>query len=373
MSRTQVRARRWWTLGALSLSLFISLDNTILNVGLPTLVRDLGASASQLQWIVDAYILVFAGLLLTAGSLGDRFGRTKALVAGLAIFGVGSALALFVDTADRLIGVRALMGIGGAFIMPATLSILTNVFEADERPKAIAAWASVCRARHRRRPVIGGWLLEHYAGTRCSWSTCPLIAVGLVAAFYIVPESRATRPRAARCDRRRPVDRRSGALLYAIIEAPSSGWDDPVIAGRLRPRRPCCSRRSVVVEARSKHPMLNVAFFKNPRFTAASLSITLVFFGLMGTMFFMTQHLQFVSGFTPSRRASVSPRSPSPSPSLHRIAAKATAASVPRSPSSPVSPPSPPGSASCPPSPSARFRPESAACWSSWRPASAWR
>jgi MFS family permease len=144
MDQETIYRRRWITLGVLSLSLvIIGLDNTILNVALPTLVRELGASASELQWIVDAYVLVFAGLLLTMGALGDRFGRKLALNAGLIIFGLGSVAASLADTPTALIAARAAMGVGGALIMPSTLSIITNIFEGEERGRAIAAWAAV--------------------------------------------------------------------------------------------------------------------------------------------------------------------------------------------------------------------------------------
>ena len=161
MDAETIYRRRWATLGVLSLSLvIIGLDNTILNVALPTLVRELGASQSQLQWIVDAYILVFAGLLLTMGALGDRYGRKLALTVGLVMFGLSSVAAAFADSANTLIAARALMGIGGALIMPATLSIITNVFSGPERGRAIAAWAAVAGLGIVLGPVLGGWLLE---------------------------------------------------------------------------------------------------------------------------------------------------------------------------------------------------------------------
>src|SRR6476620_5779153 len=155
--------QRWLILGVLCLSLLvIVVDNSILNVALPTLVRDLHASNSELQWMVDSYTLVFAGLLLTAGSLGDRFGRRGALQVGLSIFGLGSLASAFASTPAHLITTRALMGIGGAFIMPATLSIITNVFPQEERGRAIGLWASVAGVAATLGPISGGFLLEHF-------------------------------------------------------------------------------------------------------------------------------------------------------------------------------------------------------------------
>jgi EmrB/QacA subfamily drug resistance transporter len=242
-------------------------------------------------------VLVFAGLLLTAGSLGDRFGRQKALIAGLVVFGGGSLLTLFVDSANGLIGVRAVMGIGGALIMPATLSILTNVFEADERPKAIAAWASVAGLGIVVGPTVGGWLLEHYSWHSLFLVNVPVVAIALVLARTIVPNSQDEAPE--------PIDipgsvlsvAALATLLYGIIEAPAHGWLSAESLAMFAAGGALLAALTIV-EWRSSHPMLNVRFFQNARFSAASLSITLVYFALMGTMFFLTQHLQLVQGFS---------------------------------------------------------------------------
>jgi MFS family permease len=190
-SHSEPDPRRWWTLVVLSASLLvIGLDNTILNVALPTLERDLGASSSQLQWIVDAYMLVFAGLLLTAGALGDRFGRKRALAVGLSLFGLGSGLSAVVTSPEALIATRALMGVGGAFIMPSTLSIITAVFPPDERPKAIGAWAAVSGLGIAIGPVAGGWLIEHASWHAIFLVNLPFVAAALVAGRWLVPESK---------------------------------------------------------------------------------------------------------------------------------------------------------------------------------------
>jgi len=291
--------RRWWILGVLCLSLLvIGLDNTILNVALPTLSRDLGATNSQLQWMVDAYVLVFAGLLLTTGSLSDRYGRRKALALGLVIFGVGSTLSAFSGTSSALIASRALMGVGGALIMPSTLSILTNVFPAHERGRAIGIWAGVSGLGIAIGPIVGGWLLAHFWWGSVFLVNVPVVIVALILGRLIVPDSKDPHPSAL--DPVGAVLSIVGlvSLVYAIIEAPSHGWT---------------SSRTIVTfafalivltafsiwELRSDHPMLDVTFFENPRFTAANISIVLVFFALFGSLFFLTQYLQFVLGYTP--------------------------------------------------------------------------
>src|SRR6476661_4222567 len=234
-----VQDRRWLTLLVLCISLIvITLDNTILNVALPTLSRPttdggLGATASQLQWMVDAYVLVFAGLLLTAGSLGDRFGRYRFLATGLAIFGIGSLLSAFAPSANALIATRALMGVGGAFIMPATLSIITNVFtDPAERGKAIGVWAGVSALGIGLGPITGGILLEHFWWGSIFIVNVPIVIAGLVLGYFLIPES--SDPSHGRLD---PVGAllsvvSLGSLLWAVIEAPSKGWSSPpILAG----------------------------------------------------------------------------------------------------------------------------------------------
>src|SRR5689334_17833225 len=232
----RVYDRRWLTLLVLCISLIvITLDNTILNVALPTLSRSagqggLGATASQLQWTVDAYTLVFAGLLLTAGSLGDRFGRYRFLTIGLAIFGTGSLLSALAPSANALIATRALMGVGGAFIMPSTLSIITNVFtDPAERGKAIGVWAGVSALGIGLGPITGGFLLEHFWWGSIFIVNVPIVIAGLVLGYFLVPESKD--PSHAALD---PVGAvlsiaALGSILWAVIEAPGHGWGAPEI------------------------------------------------------------------------------------------------------------------------------------------------
>jgi EmrB/QacA subfamily drug resistance transporter len=297
--RDDVDSRRWWTLSVLCLSLLmVVVGNTALNVAIPTLVRDIHATDTQLQWIVDAYSLVFAGLLLTAGALGDRFGRKGALTIGLCIFGTGSFLAGISDTPNQLIVCRAIMGMGGAFVMPATLSILTNVFPVHERARAIAIWAGVAGAGGAIGPITSGFLLAHVHWGAVFFINLPVIAVALIGGKFLVPTSRDPD--------RIPLDPVGSlltivglaSLLYGIIEAPIRGWSDA--------RTMASFALAVVVlgefaiwEWRNPHPMLDLNFFKRKRFTGGATAITLVFFALFGMFFLITQYLQFVHGWSP--------------------------------------------------------------------------
>lgn len=289
---------RWWILGVLCLSLLVIIvDNSILNVAIPTLVRDLGATNSQLQWMVDSYTLVFAGLLLTAGSLGDRFGRLGALQAGMAIFGLGSLASAVIDTPNQLIGTRALMGIGGALIMPATLSIITNVFPPEERGKAIGMWAAIAGVATALGPISGGFLIEHYYWGSIFLVNLPIVAISLVAGRAIIPTSKD--PSKPKLDPVGAVLSIVGlvALVYGIIQAPEHGWTSGATITAFVVGVGVLAAFGVW-EGRTDSPMLDTSFFRNPRFTAASVGIMLLFFAMFGSIFLQTQYLQFVMGYT---------------------------------------------------------------------------
>jgi EmrB/QacA subfamily drug resistance transporter len=293
-----IHDRRWWTLVVLSASLLvISLDNTILNVALPTISRELDASSGQLQWIVDSYTLVFAGLLLTMGALGDRFSRRGALAAGLAIFGSASLASAFATSATMLITTRALMGVGGALIMPTTLSILTNIFPDDERPKAIAIWAAVSGIGIAVGPISGGFLIEHFAWSSIFLINLPVVVACLIGAVALVPNSRD--PESPRIDLPGTGLSIAGlsAIVWALIEAPEKGWTSPTILAAFAAGAAIIGA-FIAWERHTDHPMLDVSVFRNLRFSAASISITFVFFALMGVMYFLTTYLQSVLGYS---------------------------------------------------------------------------
>jgi EmrB/QacA subfamily drug resistance transporter len=291
--------QRWTVLVVLCLSLLIvGIDGTIVNVALPTLVRELHATSSQLQWIVDAYTIVFASLLLLAGNAGDRLGRKGALIFGLVIFGAGSAASAFAGSANVLIATRAIQGFGGAFIMPTTLSILTNVFpDAAERSRAIAIWAGVSGLGVAIGPLAGGFLLEHFWWGSIFLINVPIIIGTLIAVVTFVPKSRD--PHAPRLDLLGTVLVTFGlvGVLYSIIEGPTRGWTDPLIVGGFVVGAALLTAFTLW-ELHTDHPILDVTFFQNPRFTAASIAITLVFFAMFGVLFFLSQYLQFVLGYS---------------------------------------------------------------------------
>ena len=298
MNADTIHRRRWMTLGVLCVSLLVvSLDNTILNVALPTLVEDLHATASQQQWLVDAYTLVFASLLLTGGALGDKFGRRGALMIGLGIFGTGSLLAAFTSSAWSLIGTRAAMGIGGALIMPATLSILTNTFtDPKERTKAIGIWAGVSGLGVAIGPILGGWLLHHFWWGSVFLVNVPVVIAGIALGYLLIAPTKETD--APRLDIVGTVLSFVGlaSMIYGIIEAPSKGWVSGSILAAFALAIVMLGS-FVYWELHTQYPVLDVRLFRNPRFSGASVAISLTFFALFGSIFFVTQYLQFVLGY----------------------------------------------------------------------------
>ena len=292
--------RRYVVLAVLCLALLmIGIDGTVVNVALPTLVREIGASSTELQWIVDAYTIIFASFLLIAGNTGDRLGRRRCFVAGLAVFLGGSLVCSLVDTPTALILARGVQGSGAALVMPATLSILVNVFtEPGERARAIALWAGVSGLGVAIGPLLGGYLLEHFWWGAIFLVNVPIGVVAIVATLAVVPETRDEH--APRLDLLGTVLSTVGllALLYGIIEGPSKGWGEPLIVAAFVVAAVLLTL-FVLWERRTDHPILDVSFFANPRFTAASIAVTLVFFAMFGALFFVSQYLQFVLAYTP--------------------------------------------------------------------------
>ncbi len=291
---------RWRILGVLNLALLVtSIDHTIINVAMPRLVGDLGASSAQLQWIVASYTIVFAGLLLTAGSIGDRFGRRHALLAGLATFLAGSVVAATAGSTAALITGRCVMGVGGALIMPTTLSILVNVFgDPRERAKAIAGWTAASGAGIALGPIVGGALMRSFSWSSVFWINVPLLAAAFIGALHLIPDSRD--PHATRLD---PVGAvlsvaAISSLVYAIIQAPERGWTStPSIVNFV-----IGTGIGIVFvgwEMRRDDPMLDMSLFRNRSFSAGSIALALLFFAMAGTVFLQAQYLQFVLEYTP--------------------------------------------------------------------------
>ncbi len=289
---------RWKTLGVLSLSLvIIGLDNTILNVALPTLQADFSASASTLQWMVDSYLLVFAGLLLVFGTLGDRLGRKLALQAGVAIFGLASLGALIAETSGHVILIRSLMGVGAAMIMPATLSIIANVFPPEERGKAIGIWAALAAIGIGLGPLAGGLLLEWFDWSAVFLVNVPVALAAVLLGIRLVPESRDPHP--GSFDVAGAILSTAGftVLVYAVIEAPEEGWGSVLILGLLAGAAGLLAA-FVWWERRTLHPMLDLGFFRNASFSVGTLAVSAAFFSLLGGIFALTQYLQFAHGYS---------------------------------------------------------------------------
>ncbi len=287
-------------LAALLLAAFlVNLDTTLVNVALPDLVRELHATTTQLQWVVDAFNLVFAALLLTFGSLSDRFGRKGMLLAGLTVFGAASLAGGFTGSPSQLIAARAVMGLGAAMTFPATLALISNVFtERRERARAIGLWGAIAGVAIATGPIVGGWLLEHFSWSSIFVAMAPVAAAAVIVAAVVVPPSR--NPSAAAPDLAGLVLSAAtmALLVFTIIEAPSYGWTAArSVAGFAASA--VLLLAFIARERSAAHPMLDVRLFRNLRFSAASGAVTVSFFTLFGFIFLITQYFQFVRGYGP--------------------------------------------------------------------------
>jgi MFS transporter, DHA2 family, multidrug resistance protein len=295
----RVHDRRWFLLAMMCLSLvLVVMSVSGLVTAIPTMQEELGASASQVQWILDAYAVVFAGCLLTAGALGDRFGRKRALLSGLVVFGAGALVAGLASAATQVIVGRAVMGIGAALVMPATLSIITTIFPPEERPRAIAVWAGFAGAGGAIGPIVSGALLERFWWGSAVLVNLPLVALTFAAIVAFAPESRD--------EEHTPLDpvgatlslAALSTLVFAIIQGGEKGWTTtPVIAAAVT--AVVTGVAFVQWERRSTHPMLPLYLFRERRFSIGSAAITVAFFVMFGFFFLTTQYLQFGRGYSP--------------------------------------------------------------------------
>src|ERR1700761_3511624 len=300
MDTQTIQRRRWVILSVLIVGLLaIVIDNTVLNVALKTIAEPrggLGASQSQLEWAINSYTLVFAGLLFTFGVIGDKVGRKRMLMIGLALFGIASLLSAYAQTPEQLIFARAAMGLGGAAVMPQTLSIISNVFEPAERPRAIGLWATAVGIGIATGPVLGGLLLDHFWWGSVFLINVPVTVVGIIAAAILVPESR--NREAGGIDYVGVLLSIAGLVLlvYGIVQGgDSASWLHlGVIVGAL-----AILAVFAWYEARIQHPSLDVRLFRDRRLSASIGSLGLVFFGMGGVFFFTSFYLQNVRGYTP--------------------------------------------------------------------------
>ena len=277
----------------------VNLDTTLVNVALPAMVRELHATTTQLQWVVDYFNLVFAALLLTFGSLSDRFGREGRLLAGLAVFGAASLAGGFTTSPAQLIVARSVMGLGAAMTFPATLSLISNVFtERRERARAIGLWGAIAGVAIAMGPIVGGWLLEHFSWASIFTAMAPVAAAAAIVVALAVPASKDPGGAAPDIPGLVLSSATMALLVFTIIEAPAYGW----AAGRSLAGFAASAvllAAFIVRERRAAHPMLDVRLFRNLRFSAASGAVTVSFFTLFGFIFLITQYLQFVRGYGP--------------------------------------------------------------------------
>ncbi len=299
MSEPKQDGPRWAILTVLCVSLLlVTLDSTILNVALPAILRSLHTSASGLQWIVDAYSVVFAGLLLVVGSLGDRWGRKWVFMTGLALFAAGSACSAFSSTPDQLIAARAFMGVGAAAIMPSTLSILTNVFtDPDARSRAIGIWSGTTGIGLAAGPLAGGWLLARFWWGSVFLVNVPIAVAGLLATALVIPNSKNPETKSADPLGAALSMSGMGVLLWGIIDAPNRSWGSPIVIAALGAGLVILTGFAFW-ERHTPSPMLQLSFFRSRRFSVAISSMGLVVFALMGGLFLLTQYLQFSLGYS---------------------------------------------------------------------------
>ena len=293
-------AQRWWVLATMTVCLLVVITgNTILNVAIPTVQRELKATQGELQWAVDAYILVFAGLLFTWGVIGDRIGRKRVLLIGLTIFAVGSVFAAFSDSPLELIGWRAVMGVGGAAVQPTTLAVITNVFPPRERGRAIGVWAGTAGIGVAGGPLAGGAVLEHFWWGSVFLVGVPVALLGIVAVLVFVPESRDPNPGRLDIPGVLLSIAALAGVVYGLIRGGSGvGWTTPgvlipLVGGLL------LLVLFVWIQRRSTHPALDVSLFRNPAFSAAAAALGLNFFALLGATFYLVFYLQGVRGYSP--------------------------------------------------------------------------
>jgi EmrB/QacA subfamily drug resistance transporter len=290
--------RRWWTLLVIALSvLVVVLDSTIVNIALPTLQRELGATFSDLQWMINIYIMIFAALMLTTGALGDRIGRKKMLQAGILAFGISSLFASMADTAGELILWRAIMGIGGAMMLPATLAIITNVFPREERGKAIGVWAGLNGIGIALGPIIGGLIIDNLNWNWIFLVNIPVAIVALSAGWFLIPESRDPNPKKLDIPGTILSSSALALFVFGLIKGSDWGWTDIGILASLGGAM-ILGFLFILWERKTENPMLEIGFFKNARFSAGVFSVSVMALAMIGITFGLTLYMQFVHGYT---------------------------------------------------------------------------
>jgi EmrB/QacA subfamily drug resistance transporter len=298
LTNTREYRRRWWTLVVIAISvLIVVLDSTIVNIALPTLQRELNTSLAELQWIINAYIMVFGALMLTTGALADRWGRARMLQAGIVVFAGASLAAAFAGSGGQLILWRAIMGVGGAMILPATLAIVTNVFPQQERGKAIGVWAGLNGIGIALGPIIGGLIIESFQWNWIFLINLPIAAVALISGWFLVPNSRDPNPKRLDIPGTALSAAALASLVFGLIQGGEAGWTDPTVIGTLAGAIVLIGL-FILWERHTDHPVLEIEFFKNRRFSAGVGAVCLMALAMIGVTFGLTLYMQFVQGYT---------------------------------------------------------------------------